>query len=176
MSELLQDDDPDPQPRAEREYPVNWQTGEAYDDYESAEYYGEQHHLSLEREAIERLSSYASRILDSPQAIGPQTERRAMVEGGELYRKISEGMWMFSFIDTIDESRRRCRVWTSDGNGVNWCEDEQRYEPAEEVAARLEAMFSLEEAAEIASTPSGLRFRRLLALLAFRTRERSGKD
>ena len=123
-----------------------------------------------EHEIIAALSNYASEILESSRAIGRQTDRRIVTDKGELSRQIGEGSWAFKFIDTL-EGRRRCRSWELGGRSVNWCRDERRYEPADEVLARLEDVFSLQEnelTKDSNSEQPVSRLKRILAAFALR--------
>jgi hypothetical protein len=70
MSELLQDDDPEPQPGAEES------------------------HIST----MTDLCNAASLLLDGDRATGPHTERRIQTHTGEiLSRSISDGAWRFRY-------------------------------------------------------------------------------
>jgi len=152
MSEL-QLDDPDPLP-IDREQIWN-----------SAEF----ERLRIdERETIATLSNYASGILEGDRAVGRQTDRRIVTEKGELSRRIEEGLWAFKFVDTL-EGRRRCRSWELGGKNVNWCRDERRHEPAEDVLMRLEEVFApqdAEDSKDISPEQSTSRLKRILAVLA----------
>lgn len=162
MSELLQDDDPDPHPGT-NERPINWQTNLAFDDNELAD-------SLAEREGVFYLSDYADRVIESAQGEGELAKRKVITENAELYRLIiGNGIKQFTFIDTL-EGRRRCRAWNVGGVGVSWCEDEQRYEPAKEVLERLEATFPIVDACHEQSVrnQSGSILKRLLAAVALR--------
>jgi hypothetical protein len=137
MSELLQDDDPDPQPSAARRYPINYQTELAYEDDGLA---SELAHLQ-EIEDIHALSMLASRLLEGDLASGPQTNRQLQVGEASLRRHISDGAWKYVFEDCSEEGVARCRAWRLGGDSVSWCKQEQRHEPAHEVMERLAATF-----------------------------------
>ncbi len=175
MSELqLDDPEPDPSPRF---YAENYQTGEAYDDYDLSAYLLEQEVLSRdEREEIVLLSNDASKVLDV-YGEGENTRRYAMVERARLDRVVLNGAWIFTLEDTLG-GRTRCRSWRLGGDGVSWCDDEWRYEEASAVHARLMELFPLEKTgddqpAELANRfekiqRSALRLKRELARAIFR--------
>lgn len=133
MSELQIDDDPDPQP-SRREYPINWETGLAFDDHDLVA-------ELAEREGVYRLTVYADRVIESELGEGETTKRRLVTDDAQLYRTSTpSGAKLYAFYDTLEDSRR-CRAWKSGDSGVSWCENELRYEPANEVLARLESVF-----------------------------------
>lgn len=166
MSELLQDDDPDPHPNFQHEYPVNWQTDLAYDDYESAEYYTEQQRISLERNAVACLSGQAARVIER-YGTGDQTERVAVTDRAALNRVIKGGLWMYGLAETLEDGTQHRYVWRLGGDTVICCEDENyRYEPAEEVVSRLEGLFPVGE--DIVRLKQSSRLRRILTTLALR--------
>lgn len=169
MSELQLDDDPDPQPSDRREYPMNWVTGLAFDDLNLVEDYIERERIFLESEAIARLSERADQIIGSELGEGDVSHRRIVTDRVELYRSITgSNKKVFTFIDTVEGSRR-CRAWVDGDVGVSWCEDEQRYEPAAEVQARLEALFPITESGNESARSARLStVRRVLATLALR--------
>jgi hypothetical protein len=167
MSEL-QLDDPDPLPDT-REYPVNFETNQAFDGI-SSRYWLEQEILSRdEREDITQLSNYASDAL-ALHGVGEQTKRHAYVDGAELHRIVLDGAWIYTLIDTL-EQRRRCRTWRLGGDGVSWCDDEWRYEEAREVYERLAQLFPLKEQSsnEASGKLAAIRQRRDRAKIALAT-------
>lgn len=170
MRELLQDDDPDPLPERYT-YPVNLQTDLAFDDVELVRDLAERERIGFEKQAVAKLSNYTSRVLNE-YGEGVLSNRQIRRDEVELYRRITDGAWSFAFIDTI-EGRRRCRAWALGGDSVSWCEDEQRYEPADEVLARLSGAFPMEvperEDREYRNQSSRTnRLRRLMAAFSFR--------
>lgn len=143
MSELLQDDpEPDPQP-SDFEYLYGREQPLPFSHYRLLVDLAERERIFLESEVVARLSAQADRIIESELGEGDLAKRHVVTENAELYRTIvGSDTKLFAFIDTL-EGRRRCRAWVEGDVGVSWCEDEQRYEPADEVLARLEAVFPL---------------------------------
>ena len=164
MSEL-QIDDPDPLPDR-FQYPVSMTTDLAYEGHDLSADLAEQERIGLERESISRLSNYASRVLESSYGIGGPTERRAIFGKTELYRKVLDGDWVFSIVDT-EQGKRRCRAWTLGGVSISWCEDEWRYEPGDDVLRRLAGTFPLIDETQ-QEIPAKSRTKRALALIGLR--------
>ncbi len=162
MSELQIDDpDPEPQPDTASEYPINLQTGLAFDDDELV-------NDLAERQGIYYLSAYANKLIESDLGEGDLRRRRIVTEDAELYRIITASNTMlFTFIDTLD-GKRRCRAWIAEGVGVSWCEEQKRYEPADEVLARLKDTFALNEEVQPGKAVGRSMKKRILAALALR--------
>ncbi len=138
MNEILQDDDSEPHPVTAREYCVNYQTDLTYEDDGLAT---ELAYLQ-EVQDIQILSALASQLLERDAASGDQTNRVLRVDNASLKRQISDGSWRYTFEDYNNEGQARCRVWRLGGDSVNWCENEQRYEPAREIMERIAATFA----------------------------------
>lgn len=166
MSEL-QIDDPDPLPTYGG-YRMNYETGLVYEGNDLSADLAEQERASFEREAITSLSNYTSRVVESTYGVGSQTERRAILGETEVYRKIVDSAWIFGIIDT-DNGVRRCRAWVLGGDGVSWCDDEERYEPAGDVLERLKSTFPLEDEKAEKVSSARLGVRRMLARIGLRS-------
>lgn len=155
MSEL-QLDDPDPLPST-LEYPDDNYAGSHRSKAE----------VSTEREGIIGLSNCASRILESDIAVGVQTERHAVAEGGMLRRQINDGTWMYSFVYSQSGVKQRY-TWRLADNDASWS---RKYsESLDDVRTRLEEVFYGGEGSLAETQPEQPRSRmmRIVAALASR--------
>lgn len=145
MSELLVvEDDPDPLP-----------TDSTYEQPTvlAAETLLAERELALyEREAVGRLSVAANRILSVYESSGDYDDCRVVSGDIMLRRRITERdeagrtaqTISYFYVDKSD-GQNYCRSWTSGSEYVNWCYQEERHEPADDVRSRLDVVFPISD-------------------------------
>jgi len=144
MSEFLADEDPEPQSR----YPVNYETGLAYEGYDLSDYYA----ALQEKEAVGRLSVTVDAVLkrykheDDGSDCYLKTDehmlRRRMIPREVEGRVIERAAYWF--VDRREDTDY-CRSWSIDGDEVNWCHNEERHEPAADVMEHILQVFPMNE-------------------------------
>ncbi len=145
MSELLVvEDDPDPLPAdSTYEQPTVLAAETLLAERELALY---------EREAVGRLSVAANHILSVYEPSGDYDDCRVVSGDIMLRRRITERdeagrtaqTISYFYVDKSD-GQNYCRSWTSGSEHVNWCYQEERHEPADDVRSRLDAVFPISD-------------------------------
>lgn len=147
MSEFVPEDDPEPLSGAFYEYIQKSiiEPSRYIDDGFAAELRQEQ-----EKRDIPALSRFADKLL---QICDPTTStfdnQTISHQGAVLHRHVEERLSggarvsakKHYFFKAVIDEQEYCRVWTDTSAQVNWCFNEQRYEPAADVQKNLEIAF-----------------------------------
>ena len=164
MSEIVVEEDPEP--LSVNGYPVNIETGLAFDGYDLADDLALQEDraevvkLSLEADAILARAGHGLEDEDVQVEEGRHRLRRRIrtYDDGEHLRTLKS----YFYIDS-SQKPRYCRQWTNESEKINYCLNEQRHERAYFVRTHLET--GLNRAEETESTQRRLGVRVLAKLL-----------
>jgi hypothetical protein len=144
MSEFTIEDDPDPlsSNQERNNYPINLETGLAYEGTDVADsLLVEREMAEYERHQVAKLCVVANRLLsEHPDSEGEIDDKLIRNERVLLRRRSDAKLkhFMYFFVVNEEDGRKYCRSWSTTSEQVNWCVDEERHEPAEDVAVRLE--------------------------------------
>lgn len=149
MSEVLVvEDDPDPLPADEFYGQSTLRASETL--------LAERELAIYERDAVSNLSMVANRILSSYQTIGEDDDCRVVSGGTMLRRRNTERdeagrmaqVTSYFYVDKTAEPNY-CRSWSARGEQVNWCLEQERHEPADDVRVKIEQAFPLPSSGSI---------------------------
>lgn len=148
MSEFTIEDDPDPLSSGQEQgnYPINFETGLAYEGPDVADsLLVEREMAEYERHRVAKLCVVANRLLSEHPDSEGEIDDKLIRNERVLLRRRSDGAlkhFIYFFVVNEEDGSKYCRSWSTTSAQVNWCVVEERYEPADDVAARLEQELS----------------------------------